>query len=467
MQKLFKYLSTSVLISSFTFILIFFLNVLIIRELDPINYGIIILALSIIDIAIVFSSFSLNLSVIRFQEQGKEYYRHLILLSWILFFLSTIFFSFIILIFFKYLSYDKIILKYILIMLPFSALSIPTSVYNAALNRDLYFVKSTFLSSSPVIIGNLIALFLVKNGFDINSLVFRHISSSILFFLFVFNYDFKFFKKLNYNIFKDIFSFNVKLFFNRVSEVTLSKFPIIFISNIFGIKSVSLFERSIFLNDIVNRFLSPIYNQINFSYFGKFKKDTIYLESILLITYYFSIYSSLFIISVYSSFANELIDFLYGSNWIDLSQIIIQLKYYLIGIIIIAPITYLLIALDNVNILTIKNISITFFILIGIYLFKNNFSIFISYFAVLYLLISFILLIFVQAILKLQLLKVLYLPIIFLILDLLFDLISIFGMMRLIINLMFLLIFFFTFHYKKIKNFIKILPINEMLPKIK
>ena len=124
MQKLFKYLSTSVLISSFTFILIFFLNVLIIRELDPINYGIIILALSIIDIAIVFSSFSLNLSVIRFQEQGKEYYRHLILLSWILFFLSTIFFSFIILIFFKYLSYDKIILKYILIMLPFSS-SIP------------------------------------------------------------------------------------------------------------------------------------------------------------------------------------------------------------------------------------------------------------------------------------------------------------------------------------------------------
>ena len=67
-------------------------------------------------------------------------------------------------------------------MLPFSALSIPTSVYNTALNRDLYFVKSTFLSSSPVIIGNLIALFLVKNGFDINSLVFRHISSSILFF---------------------------------------------------------------------------------------------------------------------------------------------------------------------------------------------------------------------------------------------------------------------------------------------
>ena len=144
MQKLFKYLSTSVLISSFTFILIFFLNVLVIRELDPINYGIIILALSIIDIAIVFSSFSLNLSVIRFQEQGKEYYRHLILISWILFFLSTLFISLIIFIFFKYLSFDKILLKYILIcchLVPF----LFQPLYNAALNRDLYFVKSTFL----------------------------------------------------------------------------------------------------------------------------------------------------------------------------------------------------------------------------------------------------------------------------------------------------------------------------------
>lgn len=450
--------------SSLTFIIIFFLNILIIRELDPIKYGIIVLALSIIDILLVFFSFSLNLSVIKFQEQGKKFYEHLVLISWILFLITSVLINLLSFFILPYFGIDEDVIKYILVMLPFSALAIPTSVYNAALNRDFLFFKSTLYNSIPLIIGNILALIMVYMGSGIISLLFRHVIVSLIIFFLVFDYKFLLLKRVEKNIFFKIFNFNIKLLLNRISEVFLSKIPIVLISNSFGLRNVSIYERSIFLNDIINRFLSPLYNQINFAYFGKFNKDAIYLESILYITYIVSIYSSLSVISLYSCFSNEIILFLFGENWSELANVVVWLKFYLIGTIIIAPITYLLISLDKTNILTSKNFFILIITLLIINFFDNNFYNFIKYFSKLYFISALLLSFYSYFYLKINFVKVLYLPIIFFVLDALIDNLNLENNLKILIYFIFLFSYFLIFDLFKIKQNIKILPLKEMLP---
>lgn len=463
--SLFKYLSASILLSSLTFIFIFILNIMIIRELDPLKYGIIVLAISIIDILLVFLSFSLNLSVIKFQQQGKIYYSHLVSFAWILFLIMSVFLNLTSYYILPYFEIDKIVISYILLMLPFSALAVPSSVYNAALNRDFFFFKSTFLSSLPLVIANIVGLILVYNDFGIKSLLIRHIISSSLFFLLVFDYNFKLLFKFDSQIFKNIFNFNIKLLFNRISEVFVSKIPIVLISNIFGLRSVSIFERSLFLNDIVNRFLSPLYNQINFSYFGKFNKNISYLESILHITYVFSIYSSLIIISIYSCFSKEIILLLFGNNWLELANVIVLLKFYLIGTIIIAPITYLLISLDKVNILTTKNIIILSFSLIIIIIFEDNFDNFVQLFSKLYFISAILLSFYSFFYLKINFVKIIFLPIPYFFLDGFINNTNIENITKFIAYLLFLILYFFSFDFVKLKNNLKLLPVKDMLPK--
>ncbi len=451
--------------SSSTFIIIFFLNILIIRELDPFQYGIIVLALSIIDILLVFFSFSLNLSVIKFQEQGKIFYDHLVLFSWILFLITSVLINLLSFFILPHFGIDDDVIKYILIMLPFSALAIPTSVYNAALNRDFFFFKSTLYNSIPLIIGNIFALIMIYKDVGIISLLFRHVIVSLIIFFLVFDYKFLLLRKIEKFIFFKIFNFNIKLLFNRISEVFLSKIPIVLISNSFGLRNVSIYERSLFLNDIINRFLSPLYNQINFAYFGKFNKNAIYLESILYITYLISIYSSLLVVSIYSCFSNEIILFLFGENWSELANIIVWLKFYLVGTIIIAPITYLLISLDKTNILTFKNFFILVITLFIINFFDNNFNNFINYFSKLYFISALLLSIYTYFYLKINFVKVLFLPIIFFAFDAMIDSLNLENNFKILIYFIFLFSYFLIFDFFRIKKNIKILPLKEMLPK--
>ena len=118
------------------FLFTFFGNLILIRLLQPQDFGIYALAISFLDIIMILNSFSINNACIQLQDEPDAFDTGYIL-SWLLCILLILFGVIALIILYNYFSLTNTILAVILVSIPFKALEVPATIHIARLDAEI------------------------------------------------------------------------------------------------------------------------------------------------------------------------------------------------------------------------------------------------------------------------------------------------------------------------------------------
>ena len=304
----------------------FGIQLILVRLLVPEDFGIFVIGLSIAEILFIFFSFSFSMAVIQIHK-AEDLFDTAFYLSLLSGFVILIIGGIISLLLSPYYPLQSIIAFFILCAIqPIQGCS---SIYSASMEKELQFKKNALVRGVATNLSGFVAVFLAYMGFGVWSLVGREIFSAILMFFgmrAVSNYRFG--KKFNKNTAKRIFDFAYKRVFVRGLEIIFFRVPLFFIGTFAGPKTLGLFSQVYYLANLPNTMLSPVVQTVAFATYSKVQDDKDKLSKGFYITNFFLARILLAVVLVVYLFPSNILGFLYGSKWLEASEIFKYLSIY-------------------------------------------------------------------------------------------------------------------------------------------
>ncbi len=383
--------------NNFFMVLNFLGTILIIRLLTPEIFGSFALAMALLGIIEIFTTFSFN--IIYLQRNSSN---HLIsaLLKLIL---LTIFLKIllaVILFLIMGSNYQEIIWQMFLMIFLIKLLVPLNSLGISMLEKKLFFFKTTLIVNLSNMLGIILALVSIYFfQYGIYGLLIREVVPVIFISIIMLFYlkGFKILiKKNSKKYLKLVFFKSLHLFGVRSSEIGFARLPIFIIDSYFGSAIVGYYTQSLYLVNILNRLLNNINQQLGIVFFSNYKNNIKKKRIGALLMNTISILLGLPFLLILFLYSNETLSFLWGNEWIEAETIL----RYLSPLIIIIPIFTILKSQlygdRKNNEITIVYIIGTSIFLTGLYLFADRLEP--NYLIPLFYFVSFIVMLFVSSI---------------------------------------------------------------------
>lgn len=308
------------------FIMNFLGQIALARLLTPENFGVMVLALAIVEILKIIFGFSVSMAYIKAKDSDTLFGSALYLafLGWLGMMLMSI------LLFFplEYFYSTKIAI-FVCIITFFSLLTSLSYVIEADMEKSLHFKKSSFIVGISSAIGMLFAISFAYYGFSEKSLLIREIIAPIVLFIISIYYSAKKIHfKHNVNEVKKMFSYTTKMLFSRGSEIMYLKAPMLLISFLFGSASLGLISQMIYLAQLPSVALGPIATKVSFVFYSHHQTETSHLRKGKNLISFFLLLLALPISLLFFFYSTELLQLLWGEKWVSGDKYLQQLAIF-------------------------------------------------------------------------------------------------------------------------------------------
>lgn len=307
-------------ISYIGFVMIFCMQLILVRLLVPEDFGLFVLGLSVSEILFTFFSFSFSMAVIQIQEADDlfdtAFYLSIVAGLVILFIggiMSLVLSSY----------YPERAIMIFVILCAISPIQGCALIYAASMEKAMQFKKTALAGSIASNLSAVGTITLAYAGFGVWSLVGKEIMKILLMFFAVrwmASYRFKW--KFNKETAKKLFSFGFKMVFARGLEVLYYRVPQFFIGIFAGTYMLGLFSQTFYIAWIPNTALLPVTSKVAFSTYSKLQNDKEKMSEAFYITNYFFIRLLLPLMLVLFLYPKAVLGILYGDKWIDASTML-------------------------------------------------------------------------------------------------------------------------------------------------
>jgi len=292
------------------------------RLLEPDDFGTFALVMSIAGMIDLFVSFSVPMAYIK-ERETDTLFKSACVLSSVVGFLPIL--IAIIAYFPLTYYYDPLIAKYLLLVTlakPFFALS---AIMIASVEKQAEFGKSYLLRGGAVSTSLIIAILLAYLGFHELSLIAREILSAVLLFCIVKLYlkipfSFEFDKKEV----RQLLSYSSKMIVSRGAEVGYFKIPFLLIGSLFGTATLGYFSQAFYLISLVSTALNPITEKVAFVFYSQMEgtKGNFTVINLVILAISLPVSLALFV------YPEEIITFIYGEKWVLSSEYVRYLALF-------------------------------------------------------------------------------------------------------------------------------------------
>ena len=393
----------------FSFIVGILGQIILARLISPEFFIPFISVLALLEIIYAFGSIGLGNILLSYQNEKAVYGTAIYLvslLSIILFIISVILGRIIL---------GKEFLTIILLLSLSKSVSMYFNIFSAYLEKDFNHTLIGFIEFLSKSIAFAFAIYMVLNGFKTESLVIRELSFTILQILFLF---FIVFKKIDYSFnlstAKKILLFSYKFIYLALLEVSLRNIPILFLGKTNGNDS-AFYEKSSYLGGLPVIMLSPVNSKISYSYYVKVKNEMAKVKKAIFLNIFISFRLLLPFSLILYFYNREIINFLFGENWIDAGPYLKALSMSFLLVPLLDILKFYLISVNQIHLVSkIKLYSLLGLIALIYFIYLNSFSlVFVAWSFSIVSLISFLFfLIYVFFKLKISYIKIFLFPII-------------------------------------------------------
>jgi len=310
-------------ISYLGYALSFLIQLILVRLLNPEDFGIFFLGLSIAEILFIFFSYSFPLAVIQIQEAEDLFDTafYLTLLSGVVLVslssLSTVLLK-------SYYSLHTILVFFILCVN--QAIQSCASLYSASMEKTLNFKKNAIIRGVVSGTAGIASVIMAYFSFGVWSLVGRELLMSVLLYIGMKNYsDYRFSKRFSLKTAKLLLVFNYKFLLSRGLEIVYHRIPNLFIGTLTGVKTLGFFTQAYYLANLPNTIFGAATQNVSYVVYSKIQNNREKITNIFYITNYFLIRLLIPIMIILAIFPDFVIKILYGNKWIDASS---YLRYF-------------------------------------------------------------------------------------------------------------------------------------------
>ena len=298
----------------------FIIQLILVRLLNPEDFGLFALGLSIAEILFIFFSFSFSMGVIQIQET-EDLFDTAFYLSLISGTLILIIGGIISLILSRFYPLPSIVAFFILCILQlFQGCS---SIYSASMEKELQFKKNALVRGLATNFSGFGAVLLAYLGYGVWSLIGREVISALLMlFGMRFFADYRFKGRFNKNTAKKLIDFGYKMLLSRGLEIVYHRVPNFFIGVFAGTKALGLFSQTYYLASLPNALLTPATTYVAFPTYSKIASDKKKIGKAFFLTNYFFIRLLVPLMLILFLFPTEVLSILYGEKWIEASSIL-------------------------------------------------------------------------------------------------------------------------------------------------
>jgi teichuronic acid exporter len=317
---------------------VYFINIgaqiLLARFLFPEDYGIFLLALSIVEIISVIVFPELSSACIYYQKNKKVFHTA--------YFMSIIFFIFAIIIsllllysFYNYI--DTTTIHLLIILIVFKFLYKVFTIYSTYIEKDINFIKLSIYKAFSRIIAIGIGVLLAYNGHSYDSLLaIEVINISLMIISFYYLSPLQVNKKyFDYTLVMPILFYSLKMLHNRLLEILIHRIPTLLIEVITGNKQIiGLFDRANYITGMPSTVTAPFHTKIVFVLFGKIKHNSEQLIKSLEWSLWFLLRIVTPMAVLTYLYTYEIVNFIFGENWIGMVDILKPLSLYMVTLLL-------------------------------------------------------------------------------------------------------------------------------------
>ncbi|MCF7870426.1 MAG: oligosaccharide flippase family protein [Candidatus Omnitrophica bacterium] len=355
------------IVKYFGFFITFIGNLWLARLLVPEDFGIMALALSVVEIIFIVSGLGIAQACIHLQREPDVFDTgHLI--AWgISIGLSVIAITATIILQ-KMSLYSSTVIIFIFCIAVVKILSIPTTIYLASLDRDLFFRRGAFISIIGPVFGILIALFLAINGRGVWSLLWKQIVTITLAFLTAFYFSSHVFR-LNFNksTAVKIIKYSINMFLQRLAQILNNRLPNIILGAMGGTGILGFYERSKYLAQLQNSAVNPFFGKIAFATYSKVKNNKVKVSRGLELNLFWILRIGVLTGILVLFFPKLIIATVLGSQWAEASEYLRGLSGFIIANSFLGPLSSALFAAGIIFPITLSRIIATCIVLVGLF----------------------------------------------------------------------------------------------------
>lgn len=299
----------------------FVLRAVLMRILQPQDFGIYALALSVVDVLFLFFGFSFPMAAISLQDE-KDIFDTAMWLS----IFAGVAVAVLALIAAWICSnfYAKPVAQIVAILGFIRILNLTAYIYSAHEEKNIYYKKISIVRGISRPLAFIVAVILAcLFPIGVWALVILEVVAAIVLFLGqrkVSHYQFK--GRFNKTTAHKIWQFSYKMLFNRTLESLYSRVSLLLIGSFFGITFLGFFQHAYYFIMLPNTLITSILAKLNFVVFSKIREDKSKLEKALYLSNFI-----LFRVMVLSSlllflFPEFIIQLIYTAKWLPSAPIL-------------------------------------------------------------------------------------------------------------------------------------------------
>jgi O-antigen/teichoic acid export membrane protein len=202
-------------------------------------------------------------------------------------------------------------------------------LYLSVLEKEISYNYISILNVASTCLSSFVCLFILRNGYDLISLISRDISYALITLIggIIISKKRFFPSYLNKLEMLDVFKSVLKLSFMRCSENAYFRIPLYFYGIYYGNKNLGFLSQAIYLSSLQNAISSPIIQGPVFSYLNSLKNDIEIIKTCNIVAYSLLIISTTTVILLKLN-VSFLIEYLYGKKWIGLDIMLLDMLIY-------------------------------------------------------------------------------------------------------------------------------------------
>lgn len=294
----------------------FIISIVLARLLVPEDFGVIAIALAIVNILILVSDLGLGSGLIQSKSKDNEIYSTIFWINlglciflWVLVYFSAPYIA-------SFLGYSELnlIIQALSFMLIINGFCI---VQRAILQKELEFKKLAIIEVVSRIIGGGIGISLAIMGYGYKALIWQSlVSISLNATITWFIVSWRPTLILSFHKVKDIFSFSIYLFMDRLFGAVLRRFDVFFVGKFFSATQVGFYTRAESLNNFVVQNTSNNLTRVLFPVLSERQDDKEKFTALYKTLFELVAFITAFLAGVLFFLGEEIILILLGEKWL-------------------------------------------------------------------------------------------------------------------------------------------------------